>query len=100
MSDHHVTPVKTYINVFILLMVLLVATVGAAYVPLGQFHLAAALLIATIKAVFIGAYFMHLVHSPRLTWLVSTGSVFFLLIFFCFLLNDYMTRGWLDIAGK
>jgi cytochrome c oxidase subunit 4 len=98
--SEHVTPVKTYINVFVILLVLLVATVGAANMPLGHFHLATAMLIAGIKAVLIGLFFMHIYHSPKLTWIVSTGSAFFLALLLAFLLNDYLTRDWLDIPGK
>jgi len=98
--SENVTPVRTYILVFIILLVLLVATVGAAWLPLGRFHLATALLIALIKAVLIGLYFMHIYHSPKLTWIVSTGSAFFLAILLAFVLNDYMTRDWLAIPGK
>ncbi len=99
-QTHHVMPVRTGILVFVALLVLLFATVGAAYVPLGHFHLAAALTIASAKAVLIGLFFMHLYHSHRLTWVVSVASLLWLAILVVLTLSDYLGRGWLDIAGK
>jgi len=46
MSDTHVTPVRTYALVYLALMLLLAATVGAAYVDLGPLGLAVTLIIA------------------------------------------------------
>jgi len=98
--SHEVTSVRTYVLVFLALLVLLFATVGAAYLPLGRFHLAVALGIAVAKAVLIGMYFMHLHQSHRLTWIVSTASLLWLGIMLALTLSDYLARGWLDIPGK
>ncbi len=98
--SHEVTPVRTYLLVFLALMVLLFATVGAAYLPLGGLHLATALTIAAVKAVLIGLFFMHLYQSHRLTWIVSTASLLWLAIMLGLTLSDYIARGWLDIPGK
>ena len=59
-SEHH-THKPLYIRIFVLLMILLVATVGAAWIQLpGSANLIVALTIAVIKAALIIAYFMHL----------------------------------------
>jgi cytochrome c oxidase subunit 4 len=98
--SEHVVSVRTNITIFVALLVLLFATVGAAYLPLGPLHLPAALLIATIKAVLIGLFFMHLFYRQRLTWVVSLASLLWLGIFLTLTLSDYLSRGWLDIPGK
>ena len=100
MSSQHVMPVRTNIAVFVALLVLLVVTVGAAYLPLGVLHVPIAMTIATIKAVLIVLFFMHLLHSHRLMMIVSVASFFWLAIMVALTLNDYLTRGVLQIPGK
>ena len=96
----HVMPVRTNIAVFVALLVLLVMTVVAARMPLGALHVPIAMTIATIKAVLIVLFFMHLLHSHRLMMIVSVASFFWLAIMVALTLNDYLTRGVLQIPGK
>jgi cytochrome c oxidase subunit IV len=96
----HVMPVRTNIAVFVALLVLLVATVGAAYLPLGIMHVPVAMTIAVVKAALIMLFFMHLLHSHRLMMIVSVASFFWLAIMVALTLNDYLTRGVLHIPGK
>ena len=37
---------------------------------------------------------MHVKYSPRLTWVVVIGSVFWLGILLTLTMSDYLTRGW------
>jgi cytochrome c oxidase subunit IV len=97
---HHVMPVRTNIAVFVALLVLLVMTVVAARLPLGALHVPVAMTIAVVKAVLIMLFFMHLLHSHRLMMVVSVASFFWLAIMVVLTLNDYLTRGVLDIPGK
>lgn len=83
---------KTYYLVTAALMVLLVLTVGAYYVPLGAFSLPVALAVAFSKAAIIVLFFMHVRYSSRLTMVVSTVGIFFLCILFLFTFSDYLTR--------
>jgi cytochrome c oxidase subunit 4 len=39
-------------------------------------------------------FFMHVKYSPRLTWAVVIGSVFWLGILLVLTMGDYLTRGW------
>jgi cytochrome c oxidase subunit 4 len=96
----HVASVRTNFVIFGLLLVLLLATVGAAYVPLGPLQFPVAMTIAAIKAVLIALYFMHALHSHRLTLVICTASLLWLAIMIALTLNDYQTRGWLEIPGK
>jgi cytochrome c oxidase subunit IV len=96
----HVMSVRTNIAIFVALLVLLVATVGAAYLPLGIMHVPVAMTIAVVKAALIMLFFMHLLHSHRLMMIVSVASFFWLAIMVALTLNDYLTRGVLHIPGK
>jgi cytochrome c oxidase subunit IV len=96
----HVASVRTNIVVFVLLLVLLLVTVGAAYVPMGPLHFPVAMSIAAIKAVLIVLFFMHALHSHRLTLVICVASLLWLAIMIGLTLSDYHSRGWLDILGK
>ena len=87
-------------RIFAALLILLVATVGLRHLPLGVFHFPVAMAIATAKAYLIVLYFMHVRYSHRLTAIVVVGSFFWLGIMLALTLNDYMTRGTLEIPGK
>jgi cytochrome c oxidase subunit 4 len=96
----HIASVRTSVNVFAALLVLLFATVGAAYLPLGALHFPLAMTIALAKAVLIALYFMHVAYSHRITTVVAVASFFWLGILLALTLGDYLSRGWLDIPGK
>ncbi len=98
-AEHHILPVRTYVLVYVALMILLAATVGAAFVDLGPLNLVVSLLIAAAKAILIVLFFMHIRYSNRLTMLFAGIGFFWLIILFTQTLADYLTRNWLGIAG-
>ena len=95
MSDDHAADidrhVKTYIIVFLSLMVLTVITVAANF----MLHLsvgatiALALLIASVKASLVACYFMHLISERKLIYWVLGFTV---LTFFGMLLIPIITE--------
>jgi cytochrome c oxidase subunit IV len=96
----HVASIRTNVVIFALLLLLLLATVGAAYVPMGPLNFPVAMTIAAIKAVLIVLFFMHALHSHRLTLVICVASLLWLAIMMALILSDYHSRGWLDIPGK
>jgi cytochrome c oxidase subunit 4 len=98
--SQHIASVRSNLVVFALLMVLLVATVAGAYMPLGRFHLAVAMTIALAKALLVLLYFMHVRYSTRVTWAFSAAAFVWLAIMVSLTLSDYLTRGTLLIEGK
>ena len=89
---HDHPDVKTYMGVFIALLVLLVVTVAAAEVELGRWGFLVAVIIASIKAALIMAIFMHVRYSTLLTRLFSVSAFFWLAILFVLTLSDYWAR--------
>jgi cytochrome c oxidase subunit IV len=98
--NQHIMPVRTYVQIFVALIVLLFATIGAAYLPLGPLHFPVAMTIAVAKAVLIVLFFMHLLHSHRLTAVVSIAGFLWLAIMIALTLSDYLSRDSLHIPGK
>jgi len=85
--------------VFVLLLMLLAATIAVAQIHLGAGNLAVATLIASIKALLIMLYFMHVRYSSRLIWLVAGAGFFWLGIMIALTLSDYLSRGWTDFSA-
>ena len=99
MSDEHsvphdVTPLLTYFIVFIALAAGTLLTWFASTIDLGWANTPIALLIATTKAVLVILFFMHVIHSTRLTWVVVIGSFIWLGVLFVLTFADYLTRVW------
>jgi cytochrome c oxidase subunit 4 len=99
-ESEHAAPVRHYFYVYIALMVLLAATVGAAFINIEPFNFGLTMLIAVAKAVMILLIFMHVRYGERLVWVFSTAAFLWLAILIAMSLNDYFTRGLLNIPGK
>lgn len=98
-SEPHITP-KTYFIIYGALLGLMFLTLGAALVDLGPANFVVAMGIATVKMLLILLYFMHVRYSDKLTWVFSTAAFFWLVIMVVGTLNDYFTRGYLNVPGK
>ena len=92
-ADAHVS-MTTYWMVFAALMVLLVVTVVAAYIPLGFLNMPIAMLIASVKAVLVILFFMHVKFASRLTKVFVAATFLWLAILFVMTFGDYYSRGW------
>ena len=90
----------TYLLTYVALMVLLALTWGAAYLPLGHFHVAVALAIALAKASLVAVIFMGLRGGNRLTWIFVGAAACWLMILFGLMLSDYLSRGWSPFGAR
>jgi cytochrome c oxidase subunit 4 len=105
--EHPENPIKYYIGVFGLLIVMTILTYAVATIDLGEkfsdvwvighisgvLNALVALTIAAIKALAVVLIFMHVRWSSRLTQVIVVGAVFWLLIMLSFTISDYFTRG-------
>ena len=94
----HEGHVRSLIVVYIILMVLLFATVGAAFIHLGPFNIVLAMLIALTKAALVVWIFMHVKHGGKLVWIFATAAFVWLGIMVILTFADYMTRSRLPRA--
>ena len=92
MSEAHITPVRTYLLVFVALLALTALTVAVAEIDLGAFNTVAALAIASMKALLVALFFMHLRSSPFITRVAIAGAVAFVLLLLGGTLDDVLTR--------
>lgn len=91
---HHVTPLWIYFSVFFALMFFTIVTVWISTINLGVMNTPVALAIAVTKATLVILFFMHVIHSTRLTWVVILGSFLWLATLFVLTFADYLTRAW------
>ena len=92
-----IIPKKTYVMVWVSLLMLLALTVGVAYVHLGWFNTAAAVTIAVVKAIIIILYFMHVRYSQKVVWIFVGAGFFWLGIIFVGTLTEYFTRVYMPL---
>jgi cytochrome c oxidase subunit 4 len=93
MSERTIAP-RTYVIVCVLLILLTVLTVAVSFAQLpGVWHIVFGMLIAVCKASLVVLFFMHVIVSPRLTWLVIAVACFWLGLLLVLTLNDYCSRG-------
>ena len=85
---------RTYWLIFFILVALTALTVGVSMLDIGYWHTPAGLAIATAKGLLVGLFFMHVIHSPRLTWIVIAAGLFWFGILMVLTLSDYLTRHW------
>lgn len=86
-------PQRRLVFVFCGLMVLLAATIGTAYLPLGGWGLAVALAIAGAKAGLVLAFFMGLSERSGLVRLFAASGAYWLALLFLLTFLDILTRG-------
>ena len=96
----HIVPTRIYYVVFGILALCTYLTWQVAVFDLGALNTIVALGIAVFKATLVVLFFMHARYGTRLTPLVITAGLFWLLILIALSLTDYLTRGWLGVPGR
>ena len=91
---HHVSSLGMYFGVFFALMVLTALTVWVSTIHFGALNVPIAMGIAIVKATLVILFFMHVLHSSRLTWIVVLSAVLWIGVLFVLTFADYLTRHW------
>ena len=100
MSEHVITPVKTYVATFVALLILTAITYLVATQDFGWLNTPIALGVAFLKATLVVVYFMGLRYNTPLTKTVAVGGFFWLIILFGITMTDYLTRTWIGVPGR
>ena len=93
--SEEIVPPATYLKVWLALLILLGATTGIAYIPLGWFNTFMSVTIAFAKAILIVLFFMHVKYKAPLARVFACAGLVWLAILFIFTFGDYFTRPWL-----
>jgi cytochrome c oxidase subunit IV len=92
MISHPVAAARTYVLVWVALIVLLLLTLGSAYLPLGRLNTAINLAIAVAKALLVAYFFMHLRSAHYMLRIAATAGFFWLAILIGLSLTDFAVR--------
>jgi cytochrome c oxidase subunit 4 len=96
----HVISRKIYLMVWAALMALMILTAGLSRINLGEWSTVVALVIAAIKALLVILFFMHVRYeSQKITWVFVIAGFFWLAILLLLTMTDYMSRGYIGVAG-
>jgi cytochrome c oxidase subunit IV len=93
--SEHIVPVKSYMSVFVALLVLTALTTSIAFIDLGKYNTVVALVIAVCKMLLVALFFMHLRYSTGLTRILVLGALLWLGIMVTLTLSDELTRSWI-----
>jgi cytochrome c oxidase subunit IV len=87
----------TYIVVYLALVLLTLLTCSVSFLhETPAWHTIVGMGIATLKAALVALFFMHLLYSGRVTWLVVLAALLWFAILLGLTLSDYLTRQWLS----
>jgi cytochrome c oxidase subunit IV len=92
--SEHIVPVRVYVTVFAILLVMTATTTAVSALDLGPWNTVVALAIAVFKASLVGLVCMHVKYSSRLIGVVIAGGLFWLAILLLITFSDFATRGW------
>ena len=88
----HIVPYRTFIIIWLILLVLTGVTVGVAQIDLGVLNVWVALGIATCKSALVVSVFMHLKYEQPLFKLAVFAALAILAIFIGFTFLDVLYR--------
>jgi cytochrome c oxidase subunit 4 len=91
----HIVPVRIYLTIFAVLLVMTAATTAISSVDLGPWNSVVALGIAVFKATLVVLFFMHAKYSSRLTHMVILAGLFWIALLLLVTFSDFASRGWL-----
>jgi cytochrome c oxidase subunit 4 len=97
--QHQIVPVRTYVLVWLALMILTAVTWQAALVNMGMFNIVVAVSIAMVKMTLVITIFMHARSAEPLTKLYVVAGFVWLAILLFFFMTDYFSRSWMP-SGK
>ena len=97
----HITPLKTYIAVYLILLFMTGFTVWSVQFDFGWFNIILAMIIASFKATLVLLFFMHLLYDNKINLAFLVASVVFLAVFIAITAVDTNYRNTLyDIRAK
>ena len=96
---HPVTPVRTYILIWLALSILTVVTFEVSKVDMHEWNIVVALAIAAFKMMLVIWFFMHVKTDNPLTKLFVFAGFFWIAILLSLTLGDYFSRTWMP-GGK
>ena len=103
MSNSHRRPMHIWLRpvaVWVALVLLGVASLGSAYLPLNAFNTPLNLAIAGIMVILLWLFLMDLIGSDALIRLIAVAGLVWLSFMFALTFSDYFSRACEDQPGR
>ncbi len=103
MTNSHGRPTYIWLRptvVWVALVLLGLASLGSAYLPLNAFNMPLNLAIAGIMVILLWLFLMDLVGSEVLIRLIAVAGLLWLAFMFALTFSDYLTRACEDRVGR
>lgn len=92
-GGHGLLPVKLYLAIFTLLLVMIFVNIGISFLPIpGIWKLGIILFIALVQTVLVAVFFMELIHEDKFYSFVFGSAVLFMILFFVITLTELSGR--------
>jgi cytochrome c oxidase subunit 4 len=95
---HPITPVRTYVLIWLTLTILTFVTFYVSTINLGALNIVVALGIAFTKMMLVIWFFMHVRTDNPLTKLFVFAGFFWMAILLALTLGDYFSRSWMPLG--
>src|ERR1700691_5028871 len=95
---HPVTPVRTYVLIWLTLTIMTFVTFYVPTINLGAWNIVVAFGIAAFKISLVILFFMHVRTDNPLTKLFVFAGFFWMAILLVFTLGDYFSRSWMPLG--
>lgn len=95
---HPVTPVRTYVLIWLTLTIMTFVTYYVSKIDLGELNVVVALAIAFFKMMLVIWFFMHVRTDNPLTKLFVFAGFFWEGILLVMTLGDYFSRSWMPLG--
>src|SRR5665213_3191323 len=86
-SEYHIVPIRTYVLVFLTLIVMTWVTAYVSTIDMGRLNVFVALSIAIFKASLVILFFMHVKYGSRLTKFIVLAGLYWLILLLLFLIH-------------
>ncbi|WP_397599841.1 cytochrome C oxidase subunit IV family protein [Silvanigrella sp.] len=92
-KEHGLLPVKLYLAIFTVLLLMIFVNVGIAHLPIPSLWKTILLMtVALIQTILVAVFFMELIHEDKFYSFVFGSAVLFMLLFFTITLAELSGR--------
>lgn len=92
-KEHGLLPVKLYLAIFTLLLLMIFVNIGIAQLPIPSFWKTFILIsVALVQTILVAVFFMELIHEDKFYTFVFGSAILFMLLFFTITLAELSGR--------
>ncbi|KAB8031000.1 hypothetical protein [Fluviispira multicolorata] len=92
-NEHGLLPVRLYVGIFIVLLMMIFMNIGISMLPIPSIWIVSLLIfVAIIQTILVAVFYMELIHEDKFYSFVFGSAVLFMLLFFGITLGEIRGR--------